>query len=338
MKNFDYVQATQTADAVRLIGAQPQPGATQPDAIQSRFIAGGTNLVDLMKYGVENPDRLVDISRLPLAQIERTNTRMRIGAMARNSDVAADEQIREQFPLLSEALLAGASPQLRNVATMGGNLLQRTRCNYFYDPSQHCNKRIPNSGCGALEGYNRIHAVLGTSEQCIATNPSDMNVALSALDAVVQVTGPTGNRSIPVIDFHRLPGNTPQRDTVLEPGELITAIDLPTPKLAGNSHYLKVRDRASYAFAIVSVATRLAVENGIIREVRIALGGVAHKPWRLPEVERSMVGLQANEATFRNAAQQLLAGAKPYEHNAFKIKLAQSTIIRALQTVVKAGQ
>jgi xanthine dehydrogenase YagS FAD-binding subunit len=329
MKSFDLVQARQAAEAVRLAGSAPM----------SRFIAGGTNLVDLMKYGVENPDTVVDISRLPLDTIEQTATGLRIGALARNSDVAEHPLVLKQFPLLSEALLAGASPQLRNMATMGGNLLQRTRCNYFYDPTQPCNKRLPDqsvgpSGCGAIGGYNRIHAVLGTSEHCIATNPSDMNVALSALDAVVQITGPTGNRSVPLIDFHRLPGDTPQRDTLLDANELIAAIDLPTPGLAGKSHYLKIRDRASYAFAIVSVAARLSVDNGTIREARIALGGVAHKPWRLPAVEAQLVSKPATEATFRDAARQLLAGAKGYEHNAFKIQLAQSAIVRALQTVL----
>lgn len=327
MKAFDYIQTNQPADALRFIAEKPA----------SRFIAGGTNLVDLMKYGVENPDTLVDISRMPIAQIETTATGLRIGALARNSDVAANALVKKQFPLLSEALMAGASPQLRNMATMGGNLMQRTRCYYFYDPSQPCNKREPGSGCGAIGGINRIHAVLGTSEQCIATNPSDMNVALSALDAVVQIIGPNGTRSIPVLDFHRLPGDTPQRDTVLEPNELIVAIDLPTPKTVGKAHYLKVRDRASYAFAIVSVATRMTVENGVIKDARIALGGVAHKPWRMPEVEKQLVGKQATEANFRLAAEQLLAGAKGYEHNAFKIPLAQSAIVRALQTVTKAG-
>ncbi|MEZ0540000.1 FAD binding domain-containing protein [Fibrella arboris] len=323
MNAFDYVQAGQSADALRLIAAAPA----------SRFIAGGTNLVDLMKYDVEKPGTLVDISQLPLARVEKTATGVRIGALARNSDVAANELIRAQFPLLSDALLAGASPQLRNMATMGGNLLQRTRCHYFYDTSQPCNKRAPGSGCGAIGGYNRIHAILGASPQCIATNPSDMNVALSALDAVVQISGPNGNRSVPVIDFHRLPGDTPQKDTVLEPHELIVAIDLPTPKNAGKSHYLKVRDRASYAFALVSVAARLAVDGGVIGEARLALGGVAHKPWRLVAIENQLVGKPANEATFQAAAQQLLAGAQPHEHNAFKVKLAQSAIVRALQTV-----
>lgn len=330
MKNFDLLQVNQPDEAIRLIGSAPA----------TRFIAGGTNLVDLMKYGVEQPDILVDISRLPLDKVEQTATGLRIGALARNSDVAADKFVTAQFPLLSQALLAGASPQLRNVATTGGNLMQRTRCYYFYDTSTPCNKREPGrsagpSGCGAIGGYNRIHAILGASEQCIATNPSDMNVALSALDAVVQIMGPVGRRSVPLIDFHQLPGTTPQRDNVLRADELIVAVDLPTPRLAGRSHYLKVRDRASYAFALVSVAARLAVENGTIREVRLALGGVAHKPWRRPEVEGQMVGKPATEATFREAARQLLAGAKPHEHNAFKVKLAENTIVRALQTVAQ---
>lgn len=329
MKNFDLLQASQPADAVKLVSAAPA----------TRFIAGGTNLVDLMKYGVENPDTLIDISRLPLDKVEKVANGLRIGALARNSDVAANKLITDQFPLLAQALLAGASPQLRNMATMGGNLMQRTRCYYFYDTSTPCNKREPNpnagpGGCGAIGGHNRIHAILGASPSCIATNPSDMNVALSALDAVVQVQGPNGNRSIPLVDFHRLPGNTPQRDTVLEPNELIIAIDLPAPRLVGKSHYQKVRDRASYAFALVSVASRMVVENGTIRDVQIALGGVAHKPWRMPDVETQLVGKSATEATFREAARQLLAGAKPYEHNAFKIKLAENTIVRTLQTIV----
>lgn len=323
MNAFDYTQAGNPADAVRLVGAKPA----------TRFIAGGTNLLDLMKYGIESPDTLVDISRLPLAEVTKTATGLRVGALARNSDVAANPLITSAFPLLSQALLAGASPQLRNMATMGGNLLQRTRCYYFYDTSTPCNKRQPGSGCGAIGGYNRIHAILGASEQCIATNPSDMNVALSALDAVVQITGPNSNRTIPVAAFHRLPGSEPQRDTVLAANELITGIDLTTPGQPGKSYYLKVRDRASYAFALVSVATRMAVSNGTIREVRIALGGVAHKPWRMPEVETSMVGKPATEATFREAARQLLTGAKTYEHNAFKVPMAETAIVRALTTV-----
>ncbi|GAB3898870.1 FAD binding domain-containing protein [Spirosoma agri] len=329
MKNFDLVQADQPADALKLKSA----------ASTTRFIAGGTNLVDLMKYGIESPDTLVDISRLPLDTVAKTATGVRIGALARNSDVAVNKLITDQFPLLAQALLAGASPQLRNMATMGGNLMQRTRCYYFYDTSTPCNKRNPQSsegpsGCGAIGGFNRIHAILGASSSCIATNPSDMNVALSALDAIVQIQGPNGNRSVPLIDFHRLPGNTPQRDNVLETNELIVGIDLPTPRMAGKSHYQKVRDRASYAFALVSVATRMAVENGTIRDIQIALGGVAHKPWRMPAVEKQAVGQPATEATFREVARQLLAEAKPQKDNAFKIKLAENTIVRSLQTVL----
>jgi xanthine dehydrogenase YagS FAD-binding subunit len=331
MKNFQHTEANQPAQAIQQIGA----GAG------TKFIAGGTNLVDLMKYGVEQPDALVDISRLALAKIEKTATGIRIGALARNSDMAEHPLVTGQFSLLSEALLAGASPQLRNMATLGGNLMQRTRCNYFYDVSQPCNKRqgpTAQAGCGALEGYNRIHAILGLesgdlNQSCIATNPSDMNVALAALDAVVNVSGPAGQRTIPIRDFHRLAGTKPQLDTTLAPNELITSIDLTTPQRAGNSHYLKVRDRASYAFALVSVATRLVVENGRIQDVRLALGGVAHKPWRLTTVEQQLIGKPATEASFREAARQLVAGAKGFEHNAFKIELAQSAIVRALQTV-----
>lgn len=331
MNNFQYKEASQPAQAVQQLGT----GAA------TKFIAGGTNLVDLMKYGIEQPNTLIDISRLELAQIEKTATGLRIGALARNSDMAEHPLVTSQFPLLAEALLAGASPQLRNMATLGGNLMQRTRCNYFYDVSQPCNKRqgpTAQAGCGALEGYNRIHAILGLesgdlNQSCIATNPSDMNVALAALDAVVNVSGPTGQRAIPIRDFHRLAGNKPQQDTTLAPNELITSIDLTTPQRAGKSHYLKVRDRASYAFALVSVAARLVVENGRIQDVRLALGGVAHKPWRLTSVEQQLIGKPATEASFREAARQLVAGAKGFEHNAFKIELAQSAIVRALQTV-----
>lgn len=323
MNAFDYTQASNPTDAVRLVGANPA----------TRFIAGGTNLLDLMKYGVESPETLVDISRLSLADVTKTANGLRIGSLARNSDVAANPLVTSAFPLLSQALLAGASPQLRNMATMGGNLMQRTRCYYFYDISTPCNKRQPGSGCGAIGGYNRLHAILGASEQCIATNPSDMNVALSALGAIIQITGPNGSRTVPVAAFHRLPGSEPQRDTVLGENELITGVELTSPSQPSKSHYLKVRDRASYAFALVSVATRMAVSNGIIRDVRIALGGVAHKPWRLPEVETSMVGKPATESTFREAARQLLAGAKTYEFNAFKVPMAEAAIIRALMVV-----
>src|SRR5213595_167220 len=274
MNPFAYSRASDANQAVAEISGKPQ----------GKFLGGGTNLIDLMKMGVETPTQLIDVNRLSLAQIEElpSGKGLRIGALARNSDVAEHSLIRTRYPVLSEALLSGASPQLRNMATVGGNLLQRTRCYYFYDPAfPQCNKRHPGSGCGAIEGYNRIHAILGQSEQCIATNPSDMNVALAALDAVVRVRGPKAAREIPIAEFHRLPGNTPERDTNLGPDELVIAVDLPAMPFATHSHYLKVRDRASYAFALVSVAAILDVDpSKKIKAARVALGGVAHKPWR----------------------------------------------------------
>ena len=279
MNPFGYSRAADANQAVTTISGKPN----------GKFLGGGTNLIDLMKMGVETPSELVDISRLPLAQIEELpDKRVRIGALARNSDVAEHELIKTRYPFLTEALLSGASPQLRNMATVGGNLLQRTRCYYFYDPAfPACNKRKPGSGCGALEGYNRIHAILGQSDQCIATHPSDMCVALVALEAIVRVRGPNGEREIAFGDFHRLPGDTPERDTNLAPGELIIAVDLPAMPFAARSHYLKVRDRASYAFALVSVAAALDLGPGKrINDVRIALGGVAHKPWRALAAEK----------------------------------------------------
>jgi xanthine dehydrogenase YagS FAD-binding subunit len=280
---------------------------------------------------------LIDITRLPLAQVEELpgGKGVRIGALARNSDVADHPLIRQRYPVLSQAFLAGASPQLRNMATVGGNLLQRTRCYYFYDPAfPACNKRNPGSGCGALEGYNRVHAILGQSDQCIATNPSDMNVALAALDAIVRVQGAKGEREIPIADFHRLPGDTPNVDTNLQPDELITAVDLPALPSATRSHYLKVRDRASYAFALVSVAAILDLgPDGTITGARIALGGVAHKPWRGLEAEKGLAGQKADEKSFRAAAEAALAGAKGYKHNSFKIELAKRSIVRALSTL-----
>jgi len=326
MNPFGYSRASDAQQAVSEIAAKPQ----------TKFLGGGTNLIDLMKMGVETPAQLIDITRLPLAQVEELpdGKGVRIGALARNSDVADHPLIQQRYPVLSQAFLAGASPQLRNMATVGGNLLQRTRCYYFYDPAfPACNKRNPGSGCGALEGYNRIHAILGQSDQCIATNPSDMNVALAALDAVVRVQGPKGEREIPLADFHRLPGNTPNVDTNLQPDELITAVDLLAMPFATRSHYLKVRDRASYAFAIVSVAAILDLRpDGAINDARIALGGVAHKPWRAFEAEKKLIGQKADEKSFRIAAETALAGAKGYKHNAFKIELAKRSIVRALQT------
>jgi xanthine dehydrogenase YagS FAD-binding subunit len=323
MRRFTYTRATAVANAVA--------SASRPE---SKFLGGGTNLLDLMKMGVEDPAHLVDITRVPLATVAPHGGALRIGAMARNSDVAAHPEVRRRYPVLSEALLAGATQQLRNMATMGGNLMQRTRCYYFYDPSfRECNKRSPGSGCAAIPGYNRIHAILGTSPQCIATHPSDLCVALAALEAVVQVHGPRGDRSIPMADFHRLPGTTPQRDTNLEPGELITAIDLPAMPFAARSHYLKVRDRNSFAFALVSVAAVLDLDaGGTIREARIALGGVAPKPWRSPAAEQALVGKPPGEAAWRAAADELLRGAQPQRDNAFKVDLARRSIARALAT------
>src|SRR5437763_11696716 len=303
MNPFTYVRAEDANQAVTAVSGKPQ----------SKFLGGGTNLIDLMKMGVETPNGLIDINRLPLAQIEELpNKGVRIGAMARNSDVAEHQLIKTRYPVLSQALLSGASPQLRNMATVGGNLLQRTRCYYFYDPAfPACNKRNPGSGCGAINGYNRIHAILGQSEQCIATHPSDMCIALAALDAIIRVRGPKGEREIPFADFHRLPGNTPERDTNLEHDELITTVDLPTIPFATRSHYLKVRDRASYAFALVSVAALLDVDSSKrIKAARVALGGVAHKLWRASKVEAELIGKNPNEKTFRAAADRELAAAK----------------------------
>jgi xanthine dehydrogenase YagS FAD-binding subunit len=321
MKSFAYTRVTEPEAAIQTVGSDHS----------AKFIAGGTNLIDLMKEGVVQPDRLVDITRLPLAQVERMNGGVRIGALARNSDVANHKLIRSRYPLLSQAFLAGASPQLRNMATVGGNLLQRTRCYYFTDIHMPCNKREPGSGCAAIEGYNRIHAILGTSESCIATHPSDMCVALAALDAVVRVQGASGEREIPIAEFHRLPGDTPQIDTVLAPDELITAVDLPASPFADRSHYLKVRDRTSYAFALVSVAAGLEMEGDRIRTARVALGGVAHKPWRSTAAEDMLVGAPANAETFAAAAAATVRDAKPYRYNAFKVEMAQRAIVRALE-------
>jgi xanthine dehydrogenase YagS FAD-binding subunit len=325
MKPFDYLRATEPSAAIQ--------AATRN---QTKFIAGGTNLLDLMKEGVEQPDRLIDITRMKLSQIQSTSNGVRIGALAKNSDTANHPLIRTRYPLLSQALLAGASPQLRNMASVGGNLMQRTRCYYFYDTYMPCNKRQPGSGCAAIEGYNRIHAILGTSDSCIATHPSDMCVALAALDAVVQVSGPKGDRAIQFSEFHRLPGDTPQIDTVLQQGELITAVDLPNSPFAERSHYLKVRDRASYAFAVVSVASALDINKGVIQNARMALGGVAHKPWRAVEAEKILVGAKPNEQTFRAAADATLREAKGYKYNAFKVELAKQSIVRSL-TIATEG-
>ncbi|AMR33598.1 FAD-binding molybdopterin dehydrogenase [Mucilaginibacter sp. PAMC 26640] len=311
MNNFDYEVAGSVEEAVG----------------KSTFIAGGTNLLDLLKYNLESVETLVDINSLDSA-ITQIETGILLGALATNADTAYHPLIEQNYPLLSKAILAGASGQIRNMATNGGNLLQRTRCYYFYDAHAPCNKRVPGSGCSAINGNNRIMAILGTSEHCIAVFPSDMCVALAALDAVVNIAGPNGNRKLNFADFHRLPGDTPHLDNNLLAGELITGIELPKKGFAKNYSYLKLRDRNSYAFALISVATGLDIENGIIKEARIALGGVAHKPWRVKAAEDYLAGKQPDEANFAAAAEIILQGAIGFEHNEFKIELAKRAIIR----------
>ncbi|MEE4916502.1 xanthine dehydrogenase family protein subunit M [Pseudomonas alliivorans] len=304
----------------------------------TRFIAGGTNLLDLMKENVARPEHLIDINDLPLKDVTETASGgLMIGALVSNADLAWHPLVEQQYPLLSQALLAGASPQLRNMASTGGNLLQRTRCYYFYDASVPCNKREPGSGCPAKDGLNRIHAIFGASDDCVATHPSDMCVAMAALEAVVHVEGRAGRRTIEFADFHRLPGDAPQRDNQLADDELITAIELPAPRFMGHSAYLKVRDRASYAFALVSVAAALELDGDVVTDARLALGGVAHKPWRDKQVERLLIGKPATRESFAAAADAMLADAQPLEHNAFKVKLARRAIIRALSDAALGG-
>lgn len=298
----------------------------------AKFIAGGTNLVDLMKRGVTSPGRLVDINGLPLKNISIYKGGLNIGALALNSDVSEHKLVLQQHPLLSLALKAGASPQLRNMATVGGNMMQRTRCPYFYDTSLPCNKREPGTGCSALEGYNRMHAIFGHSDKCIAVHPSDMCIALVALDANVIVDGPKGNRKIKFQDFHRLPGDAPEKDNNLQKGELIVAVEIPDSPFTKNVHYLKVRDRTSYAFALVSVAAALQLDGRTIKNARLAMGGVAHKPWRLLQAEKALIGKPANENTFTAAAEIAMQGAKGFKHNAFKITMGKNAILDALKT------
>ncbi|HEX8736307.1 MAG TPA: xanthine dehydrogenase family protein subunit M [Pyrinomonadaceae bacterium] len=330
MRPFKFSRATDAAGAAQAVSANSE----------AKFIAGGTNILDLMKEGVENPSELVDVSRLALAQIRANGSGVSIGALAKNTDTANHLLIRQNYPLLAQAILAGASAQIRNMATNGGNLMQRTRCAYFYDVAMPCNKREPGTGCGALEGINRMHAIFGWSEKCVAVYPSDMSVALAALDAVVKVRGADGReRSIPFNDFHRLPGENPEKDNNLQHGELITSIELPKSNFAAKSYYLKVRDRASYAFALVSVAAALDVGAGNkIKEARLALGGVAHKPWRAMEAEKFLAGKTATEENFRLAAEAEMRHAKPLEHNKFKVEMGRRAIVRALKRAMNGDK
>jgi xanthine dehydrogenase YagS FAD-binding subunit len=326
MNPFSYSKPSDIAQAVNLAGPA------------SRFIAGGTNLLDLMKENIARPEHLIDITGLPLKDVRAADSGgVMIGALVSNADLAWHPLIERDYPLLSQAILAGASPQLRNMASTGGNLLQRTRCYYFYDSSVPCNKREPGTGCPAKEGLNRIHAILGASDACVATHPSDMCVALAALEARVHVQGRAGARVIEFADFHRLPGDAPQRDNQLADDELITAVELPAPRFQQHSHYLKIRDRASYAFALISVAAAVELDGDVIRDVRIALGGVAHKPWRDTAVEQSLKGQPVSRENFVAAADAMLRDAQPLAHNAFKIKLARRAIVRALSDATLGG-
>ncbi len=330
MEAFEYKQATSEGDAIAAAGrtATAQIGATV------RFIAGGTNLTDLMKLNVERPRELVDIQALALTQVEPTaDGGLSIGALARNSDVAHHPAVMRQYPVLSEAILSGASPQLRNMATTAGNLLQRTRCLYYRDAAHRCNKREPGSGCDALDGHNRMLAILGTSEHCIAPHPSDQNVALAALEATIHIRGAKGERAVPIAEFYKLPGTTPQLENVLQSGDLITAVTLSAPLPGARSHYLKLRDRAAYEFALVSAAVVVQVEGATVRRARIALGGVGTVPWRAAEAEHVLEGKPASPALFKQAAQAALAGARPRAENGFKVELAQRCLVHALTTV-----
>lgn len=328
MNNFGYLRSASVDAAVDF---KSQDG-------MAHFIAGGTNILDLMKENVARPSSLIDLNRLPLSRIEDTpEGGLRIGALVTNSAVAYDDAVRQRYPLLAHAILAGASPQLRNMATTGGNILQRTRCWYFYDVATPCNKREPGSGCGALDGVNRMHAILGASESCIAVQPSDMAVGLAALDVRVHVKNPAGERVIPFLEFHRLPGDEPERDTTLAHEELITAVELPPEGYPEHFAYLKVRERASYAFALVSVAATLKMEDGAITSARVAMGGVAHKPWRRPELESMLQGEPTRER-FEAFAHALTKGARGYGHNNFKVQLAPRVVVRALEQALKGEQ
>jgi xanthine dehydrogenase YagS FAD-binding subunit len=329
VNNFSYTRAADVPSAVQAVTADPR----------AVFIAGGTNLIDLMKENVSRPAHLVDITRLPLNRIEELpDGGLRLGALVTNADTAYNATVERRYPILSRAILAGASAQLRNMATNGGNLLQRTRCYYFYDTVTPCNKRDAGAGCSAIKGFNRIHAILGTSDHCIAVHPSDMCVALAALEAVVRVTGGDGDRTIPFADFHRLPGDTPQVDTNLRPGEIITSIDLPRKGFADHYAYLKVRDRTSYAFALVSVAAALEMDGETITDTRLALGGVAHKPWRNVDAEAMLNGIKATKDHFEAVGEAITRGAQGFGHNTFKIELVRRAVVRALQHAARLGR
>ncbi|WP_017732653.1 FAD binding domain-containing protein [Nafulsella turpanensis] len=329
MRSFSYTRAQDVKKAVSEVSSHED----------AKFIAGGTNLLDLMKYDIMKPRHLVDITRLEMKSIEETEGGgLRLDALVSNADTAYHPLVEERYPLLSHAILAGATAQLRNKATDGGNLLQRTRCYYFYDTTTLCNKREPGTGCSAITGYNRNHAILGHSQHCIATHPSDMAVALAALEATIQVSGPEGERSIPIADFHRLPGDKPEKDTNLAENEIVTAIELPKKGFARHYTYLKNRDRASFAFALVSVAAALELDGDTIQEARIALGGVAHKPWRKPEAEALLQGKEVSREHFQQVADAYLEGAEGFQYNEFKIELARRSIVRALMQAAKTDQ
>ena len=327
MNNFTYQRAATADAAINLIG----------QTASAKFLGGGTNLVDLMRENIEQPDALVDVTHLSTEITETADGGIRIGAAVKNTTLANNKIVRERFPVLSQAILFGASGQIRNMATVGGNILQRTRCYYFYDAAANCNKREPDSGCDAIGGFNRIHAILGTSDACIATHPSDMCVALTALDAKILIEGANGKREINFNDFYKLPGDTPQIETELQDGELITFVEIPKTDFAANSLYRKVRDRASYAFALVSVAAALEVENDQVKNVRIALGGVAPKPWRAFEAEKFLQNAEATEENYREAAETELKNAKGFGHNDFKIELAKRTIVSVLNELTEKG-
>ena len=328
MKNFTYFRANSLEEAINRVTSDRQ----------ALFIAGGTNVVDRLKVFLDEPSQLVDVSRLKMKQIEKTTAGgLKIGALVTNTTLANNLEVRRNYPLLARAILAGASQQIRNMATVGGNLMQRTRCPYYYDTAFPCNKRQPNTGCPAATGINRNHAILGASSSCVAVNPSDMAVALAALDAVVEVQNKENKREIPLIDFHRLPGNSPERDTNLAPGELITAVILPPLTFGKSGVYLKLRERSSYAFALVSVATALEVAADKIKTARVALGGVAHKPWRAMEAEQFLQGKTANKSNFEQAAAIALKEAQPLSHNGFKVELSKRTIRRALTVSARGG-